>query len=138
MSTNNRSGPSERPAGKKAVKRPGNTDLRIRRTRARLGAALIALIEEKAMDEVTVREVLERAQVGRSTFYVHYEDKDDLFLSQLEEGLQMWSNRLISIWRRAISRAELRGASRRLASPFRISGNSMPAPTRWPAACCHF
>jgi AcrR family transcriptional regulator len=92
MSTNDRSGPSERPAGNNPAKRQGNTDLRIRRTRERLGAALIALIQEKAMDEVTVREVLDRAKVGRSTFYVHYQNKDDLFLSQLEEGLQMWSN----------------------------------------------
>jgi len=84
MSTNERSGTSAR--------RQGHTDLRIRRTRQRLGAALVALIEEKAIDEVTVQEVLDRAKVGRSTFYVHYEDKDDLFLSQLEEGLQMWSN----------------------------------------------
>jgi AcrR family transcriptional regulator len=86
MSTNGRSGPS--------AKRAGNTDLRIRRTRERLGAALIALIQEKAMDEVTIREVLDRAKVGRSTFYVHYENKDDLLLSQMEEGLQMWSNML--------------------------------------------
>jgi AcrR family transcriptional regulator len=92
MSTNDRSGPSERHAGKNPAKRQGNTDLRIRRTRQRLGAALIDLIEEKAIDEVTVREVLDRAKVGRSTFYVHYQNKDDLFLSQLEEGLQMWSN----------------------------------------------
>lgn len=92
MSTNDRSVPSERHAGKNPANRQGNTDLRIRRTRQRLGAALIALIEEKAIDEVTVREVLDRAKVGRSTFYVHYQDKDDLFLSQLEDGLQMWSN----------------------------------------------
>jgi AcrR family transcriptional regulator len=92
MSTNDRSGPSERHADKNLAKRQGNIDLRVRRTRERLGAALIALIEEKAMDEVTVQEVLDRAKVGRSTFYVHYEDKDDLLLSQMEEGLQMWSN----------------------------------------------
>ena len=91
MSTNDHSGTSERRARQDPAKRQGNTDLRIRRTRERLGAALIALIEEKAIDEVTVREVLDRAKVGRSTFYVHYQDKDDLFLSQLEDGLQMWS-----------------------------------------------
>ena len=91
MSTNDHSGTPERHARQDPAKRQGNTDLRIRRTRERLGAALIALIEEKAIDEVTVREVLDRAKVGRSTFYVHYQDKDDLFLSQLEDGLQMWS-----------------------------------------------
>ena len=91
MSKNDHSGTPERHARQDPPKRQGNTDLRIRRTRERLGAALIALIEEKAIDEVTVREVLDRAKVGRSTFYVHYQDKDDLFLSQLEDGLQMWS-----------------------------------------------
>jgi AcrR family transcriptional regulator len=70
------------------------TDLRVRRTRNRLGSALIALILEKPIDEITVQEVLDRAAVGRSTFYVHYTDKDDLFLSQLEQGLEMWSTAL--------------------------------------------
>lgn len=69
-------------------------DRRIERTRNRLGNALIALIQEKPIDEVTVREVLDRAGVGRSTFYVHYRDKDDLFLSELEQGLEMWATRL--------------------------------------------
>ncbi len=96
MSSNDRSGPPQRAARKKPAKRQGNTDLRIRRTRERLGAALIALLEEKAIHEVTVREVLARAKVGRSTFYLHYQDKDDLFLSQMEDGLQMWSNVLSS------------------------------------------
>jgi len=69
-------------------------DRRIQRTRNRRGNALIALIEEKPIDEVTVREVLDHAGVGRSTFYVHYRDKDDLFLSQLEQGLEMWTTTL--------------------------------------------
>jgi AcrR family transcriptional regulator len=69
-------------------------DRRIERTRNRLGNALIALIQEKPIDEVTVREVLDRAGVGRSTFYVHYRDKDDLFLSELEQGLEMWTTTL--------------------------------------------
>jgi AcrR family transcriptional regulator len=92
MSSNDRFGPPQRVARKKPSKRQGNTDLRIRRTRERLGAALIALIEEKSICEVRVQDVLDRAKVGRSTFYLHYQDKDDLFLSQLEDGLQMWSN----------------------------------------------
>src|SRR5215831_18145962 len=71
-----------------------NPDRRILRTRNRLGNALIALIQEKPIDEVTVQEVLDRASVGRSTFYLHYRDKDDLFLSELEEGLEMWTTTL--------------------------------------------
>jgi len=69
-------------------------DRRIQSTRNRLGNALIALIVEKPIDEVTVQEALDRAGVGRSTFYVHYSDKDDLFLSVLEDGLEMWTTTL--------------------------------------------
>lgn len=70
------------------------TDLRIRRTRGRLGSALVNLIVEKPIEEITVQEVLDRAGVGRSTFYLHFSDKEDLFLSQMEDALEMWSTAL--------------------------------------------
>ena len=69
-------------------------DLRIRRTRGRLADALVELMQEKPIDEVTVQEVLDRAGVGRSTFYLHYRDKDDLLLCVLEDGMEMWSTAL--------------------------------------------
>src|SRR6202162_4384683 len=69
-------------------------DQRIRRTCERLGSALLALILEKPIDDVTVQEVLDRAGVGRSTFYLHYRDKDDLLLSQLEKFLETMSTAL--------------------------------------------
>jgi AcrR family transcriptional regulator len=69
-------------------------DQRIRRTCERLGGALVELIREKPIDEVTVQEVLDRASVGRSTFYLHFRDKDDLLLSQLEMFLEMMSTAL--------------------------------------------
>jgi AcrR family transcriptional regulator len=47
---------------------------------------------EKPIDEVTVQEVLDRASVGRSTFYLHFRDKNDLLLSQLEMFLATMSN----------------------------------------------
>jgi len=43
---------------------------------------------------VTVQEVLDRAGVGRSTFYLHFRDKDDLLLSQLEKFLETMSTAL--------------------------------------------
>lgn len=43
-------------------------DERVRRTHQRLGSALVELIQEKSIDDVTVQEVLDRASVGRSTF----------------------------------------------------------------------
>jgi AcrR family transcriptional regulator len=65
------------------------TDRRILRTRDTLGDALVALMHEKNFEQITVQEVLERAGVGRSTFYAHYRDKDDLFMSDLEEFLEL-------------------------------------------------
>lgn len=72
----------------------GATDPRTRRTCQRLGEALLALIVEKPVEDITVQEVLDRARVGRSTFYVHYRDKNDLLLSQLEGFLDFMSTRL--------------------------------------------
>ncbi len=71
-----------------------NPDQRVRRTHERLGSALVALIQEKSIDDVTVQEVLDRASVGRSTFYLHFRDKNDLLLSQLETFLEMMSTAL--------------------------------------------
>ena len=79
---------------KRKERLPRIVDDRIRRTRARLGDALIALMEAKPVDKITLREVLNQAAVGRSTFYLHYRDKNDLFLCVLEEGLDMWSTAL--------------------------------------------
>jgi AcrR family transcriptional regulator len=80
---------------KKLDSMPGRkSDPRARRTRERLGGALIQLILEKPIDAITVQEVLDRAKVGRSTFYVHYRDKNDLLFSQLEMFLVLMSTRL--------------------------------------------
>jgi AcrR family transcriptional regulator len=61
------------------------TDARVRRTRDALGDALVALMQEKPFDTITVQDVLDRANVSRSTFYTHYSDKDDLLMSDAEE-----------------------------------------------------
>jgi AcrR family transcriptional regulator len=60
-------------------------DPRVLHTRDALGDALVALMNEKAFETITVQHVLDRAGVGRSTFYAHYRDKDDLFISDVEE-----------------------------------------------------
>jgi AcrR family transcriptional regulator len=57
-------------------------DMRIRRTRKLLWEALMALLEEKRLEQITVQDICDRAMVHRTTFYKHYEDKYDL----LEQG----------------------------------------------------
>jgi AcrR family transcriptional regulator len=86
--------PGESPALASAKTRRRKPDVRIRRTHERLGRSLIELIQEKPMESVTVQEVLDRAGVGRATFYAHFRDKDDLLLSQLEVFLEMMSTSL--------------------------------------------
>lgn len=56
---------------------------------------MITLLLEKPIDELSVQKVLPRAGVGRSTFYLHFRDKNDLLLSVLEDHLEMWSTALI-------------------------------------------
>ena len=60
-------------------------DRRVRRSRRLLQEALLQLVLEKGYDKVTVQDVLDRADVGRATFYAHFRDKDDLLVSGSEE-----------------------------------------------------
>jgi AcrR family transcriptional regulator len=50
-------------------------------TRERLQHALIELISVRGYERITIQDVAEQAGVGRTTFYLHYPSKDDLFLS---------------------------------------------------------
>jgi AcrR family transcriptional regulator len=61
------------------------TDRRVRRTQDLLRRALLALIQEKGYDRITVQDILDRADIGRSTFYGHYRDKDDLLRAGFED-----------------------------------------------------
>lgn len=61
------------------------TDPRVLHTRDALGDALVQLMQERPFETITVQHVLDRAGIGRSTFYTHYRDKDDLFMSDVEE-----------------------------------------------------
>jgi AcrR family transcriptional regulator len=63
----------------------GNLDRRVRRTRESLHKALISLALEKKYDAITVQEVLDRANVGRSTFYAHFEGIDDLLIWGIQD-----------------------------------------------------
>jgi AcrR family transcriptional regulator len=63
-------------------------DRRTQRTRQALSHALIALIQDKRYDAITVQDICDRANVGRSTFYAHYQDKDDLLTSNFQQVME--------------------------------------------------
>jgi AcrR family transcriptional regulator len=56
-------------------------DRRVARTRQLLQTALMELLGERRYDSVTIQDIMDRANVGRTTFYAHFTSKDDLFLS---------------------------------------------------------
>ena len=60
-------------------------DRRVARSRRALKEALTDLILEQGYESVTVQDVIDRADVGRSTFYAHFVDKDDLLMAILAD-----------------------------------------------------
>jgi AcrR family transcriptional regulator len=67
-------------------------DLRVRRTHKLLWEALMAELSQRPFEEITVKEICERAMVHRTTFYKHYEDKYAL----LEQGLRQMYDALVA------------------------------------------
>lgn len=57
------------------------TDRRVERTREMLQKALMDLIAAQGYDSITIQNIVNRAGVGRTTFYLHYKSKDELFMS---------------------------------------------------------
>jgi AcrR family transcriptional regulator len=68
---------------------PKKQDRRSQRTQQALMDALISLLAVKHYDEISINDIIERANVGRSTFYAHYQTKDDLLKSGFERVLDM-------------------------------------------------
>lgn len=64
------------------------TDRRILRTQQSLRNALIELILEKHYDKISVQNIIDRADIGRSTFYLHFRDKEDLFRGDWQRLLE--------------------------------------------------
>ncbi len=64
-------------------------DRRVQRTHDALRRAMTELIIEKGFEAISVSEIADRANVGRSTFYVHFADKEDLLQGSLDQ-LRAW------------------------------------------------
>ena len=71
-----------------------SADQRVRRTRDRLGDALVEILLQKPLDDISVQEILDRAGVSRSTFYTHFRDTNDLFLSDVDDFFEGMSTAL--------------------------------------------
>jgi AcrR family transcriptional regulator len=69
------------------MRHDGGEDRRVRRTKRRLRDALATLVHEKPLHAVAVKEILARADVGRSTFYAHFRDKEALLASAIRHTL---------------------------------------------------
>ncbi|MBZ0279264.1 MAG: TetR/AcrR family transcriptional regulator [Anaerolineae bacterium] len=62
---------------------------RKQRTRDQLKQAAITLILEKGFDEVSVQDITDSADLGRGTFYVHFNDKEDIVWTAVREGFDV-------------------------------------------------
>ncbi len=82
----------KRTVGKRSNKKA--IDARVRRTRDALGDALIALMQTQSFESITVQNVLDRARISRSTFYKHFSDKNDLFMSDVDELFEFFATTL--------------------------------------------
>lgn len=64
-------------------------DRRVQRTRDALRAALISLLEERGWDDINIQDLCEQANVGRSTFYLHFQNKEELLIGGFDD-LRVW------------------------------------------------
>ena len=60
------------------------TDRRVQRTRQLLHRALLSLIRERGFEALSVQDIIDRADVGRATFYAHFDNKEDLLVSGID------------------------------------------------------
>ena len=69
-------------------------DRRSQRTRHLVNDAMLELLFEKHYDAITVQDILDRAGIGRSTFYTHFFDKEDVLASIAEQMLDMFDKQI--------------------------------------------
>lgn len=69
-------------------------DRRVIKTRRQLKKGLAALMKEKSVNQITVKELVEEVDINRSTFYLHFKDIQDL-LREIEENMEVQIKRAI-------------------------------------------
>lgn len=77
-------------------KSPRAEDRRVKRTKRVLRECLFNLLEEKSIDEITVKELTEAADVNRSTFYFYYNDINDMMMQIQNEIFEVFEESVMS------------------------------------------
>ncbi|GCE30631.1 TetR family transcriptional regulator [Dictyobacter alpinus] len=69
-------------------------DRRSQRTYRLVSSAFAELLGEKPYEEILVQDILDRADIGRTTFYAHYFDKEDVLSSMIAEQLKLFTHQI--------------------------------------------
>jgi AcrR family transcriptional regulator len=69
-------------------------DRRSQRTYSLVSSAFAELLVEKPYEEILVQDILDRAGIGRTTFYAHYFDKEDVLDSMTEQQMEMFTDQI--------------------------------------------
>ena len=94
-----------------SIKKVGRPDRRVNRTRRQLREALTALILEKGFDVITIEDITERADLGRTTFYLHYHGKEDLLLESIGTTAQELYDQVTTLFDVGLPRTPQMGLS---------------------------
>jgi len=70
-------------------------DLRIRKTKATLLSSLSVLLKKKTFDKITITDICKQAKINRSTFYEHYNEKEDLLKDLIKEATKDLETHLV-------------------------------------------
>jgi AcrR family transcriptional regulator len=71
-----------------------HTDMRVTRTREAIRSAFTDMICEMDYEQITIKELTERAKVNRKTFYLHYNSLDDLLEEMQNEMSERFKQRI--------------------------------------------
>ena len=71
-------------------------DIRITKTKAALSDVFFKMLESMSLDDVTINELCERANVRRATFYKHFKDKNDFVLFLIKDVRARFDN---EVWK---------------------------------------
>src|SRR3954468_20461121 len=75
-------------AGSAPVTDEALEDRRVVKTRTAINQGLMDLVAEREYDDIPVGDIIGRADVGRSTFYQHYQNKDEVFRAIVDGGME--------------------------------------------------